>query len=71
MYLDFFFVVCYAAAGFNSMIITFLVCEFKRLKCHFQKMHLDSFVVCCAAAAFNSMILTFSVLTTHVVAGKD
>ena len=45
MYLDFFFVVCYAAAGFNSMIITFLVCEFKRLKCHFQKMHLDSFVV--------------------------
>jgi len=49
MYLDFFFVVCYAAAGFNSMIITFLVCEFKRLKCHFQKMHLDSFVVvvCC------------------------
>jgi hypothetical protein len=46
MHLDF-FVVCYAAAGFNSMIITFLVCEFKRLKCHFQKMYLDSFVVVC------------------------
>lgn len=48
------------------MIITFLVCGFKSLKCHFQKMYLDSFVVCYASAAFNIMIITFSVLTAHV-----
>lgn len=51
---------------FNGMIITFLVCGFKSLKCHFQKMYLDSFVVCYASAAFNIMIITFSVLTAHV-----